>query len=45
MRTVFAIGIAALIFAGGFGIAHAAPILPLPAATTADPFPAADPQP
>ena len=34
LRTVFAIGIAGLIFAGGSGIAHAAPILPVPAAAT-----------
>ena len=33
--TVFAIGIAGLIFAGGSGTTQAAPILPLPAAATA----------
>jgi ABC-type uncharacterized transport system substrate-binding protein len=31
LRTVFAIGIAGLIFAGGSGTTQAAPILPLPA--------------
>jgi hypothetical protein len=36
LRTVFAIGIAGLIIAGGSGITQAAPILPLPAAATAD---------
>jgi hypothetical protein len=35
LRTVFAIGIAGLIFAGGSGNTQAAPILPLPAAATA----------
>ena len=35
LRTVFAIGIAGLIFAGGSGTSQAAPILPLPAAATA----------
>ena len=35
LRTVFAIGIAGLIFAGGSGTTQAAPILPLPAAATA----------
>jgi hypothetical protein len=34
LRTVFAIGIAGLIFAGGSGPTHAAPILPLPAAAS-----------
>ena len=36
LRTVFAIGIAGLIFAGGSGTTQAAPILPVPAAATAD---------
>jgi hypothetical protein len=36
LRTVFAIGIAGLIFAGESGTTQAAPILPLPAAATAD---------
>jgi hypothetical protein len=36
VRTVFAIGIAGLIFAGGSGTTQAAPILPLPAAATAN---------
>ena len=35
LRTVFAIGIAGLIFAGGSGTSQAAPIFPLPAAATA----------
>ena len=35
LRTVFAIGIAGLIFAGGSGTSQAAPILPLPVAATA----------
>ena len=35
LRTVFAIGIAGLIFAGGSGTTQAAPILPLPVAATA----------
>ena len=35
LRTVFAIGIAGLIFAGGSVTTQAAPILPLPAAATA----------
>jgi hypothetical protein len=35
LRTVFAIGIAGLILAGGSGTTQAAPILPLPAAATA----------
>jgi hypothetical protein len=35
LRTLFAIGIAGLVFAGGSGITQAAPILPLPAAATA----------
>ena len=35
LRTVFAIGIAGLIFAGGSGTTQAAPILPFPAAATA----------
>ena len=34
LRTVFAIGIAGLIFAGGSGTTQAAPILPVPAAAT-----------
>lgn len=34
LRTVLAIGIAGLIFAGGSGTTQAAPILPLPAAAT-----------
>jgi hypothetical protein len=34
LRTVFAIGIAGLIFAGAPATAQAAPILPLPAAAT-----------
>ena len=36
LRTILAIGIAGLIFAGGSGTTQAAPILPLPAAATAD---------
>jgi hypothetical protein len=32
LRISFAVGIAALVFAGGFGTTQAAPILPLPAA-------------
>ena len=35
LRTVFAIGIAGLIFAGGSGTTQAAPILPLPATAAA----------
>ena len=35
LRTVFAIAVAGLIFAGGSGTTQAAPILPLPAAATA----------
>src|SRR5262245_66342592 len=35
LRTVLAIGIAGLIFAGGSGTTQAAPILPLPAAASA----------
>jgi len=35
LRTVFAIGIAGLVFTGGSGTAQAAPILPLPSAATA----------
>jgi hypothetical protein len=35
LRTIFAIGIAGLIFAGGSITSQAAPILPLPAAATA----------
>jgi hypothetical protein len=35
LRTVFAIGIAGLIFVGGSGTTQATPILPLPAAATA----------
>jgi hypothetical protein len=35
LRTLFAIGIAGLIFAGGSATTQAAPILPLPAAATA----------
>jgi hypothetical protein len=35
LRTVFAIGIVGLIFAGRSGTTQAAPILPLPAAATA----------
>src|SRR5215475_11458884 len=35
LRILFAVGIAALVFAGGSGTTQAAPILPLPAATTA----------
>ena len=35
LRTVFAIGIAGLIFAGGSGTIQAAPILPLSGAATA----------
>jgi hypothetical protein len=35
LRTMFAIGIAGLIFAGGSGTTQAAPVLPLPAAATA----------
>jgi hypothetical protein len=35
LRTMFAIGIAGLIFACGSATTHAAPILPLPAAATA----------
>ena len=35
LRTVFAIGIAGLIFAGGSGTSQAAPFLPLPAAAIA----------
>ena len=34
LRTVFAIGVAGLVFAGGTGTIQAAPILPLPAAST-----------
>src|SRR5262245_13437422 len=36
LRILFAIGIAGLVFAGGSGTTQAAPILPLPAAATAD---------
>ena len=36
LRTILAIGIAGLIFAGGTGTTQAAPILPLPAAATAN---------
>src|SRR5262245_56833949 len=35
LRILFAVGIAALVFAGGSGTTQAAPILPLPAAATA----------
>ena len=35
LRTLFAIGIVGLIFAGGSGTTQAAPILPLPTAVTA----------
>jgi hypothetical protein len=36
LRILFAVGIAGLVFAGGSGTTQAAPILPLPAAATAD---------
>jgi len=35
LRTLFAVGIAGLVFAGGSGTTQAAPILPLSAAATA----------
>src|SRR5215510_107661 len=35
LRILFAVGIAGLVFAGGSGTTQAAPILPLPAVTTA----------